>query len=749
MAEKRPSLPGRLFGLRHGLAVRFTALFLGMALIVAVTGMFGISKISLVGGTVQDMVRTRAAQEKLAVLMKVTVQESRVHLLEAALAFREFEDFEFARDDYEMMRDRFRGYVNLLLKGNAKVGIEAAPTGSKLEQKVNAVQAVWADFENAAGRLISLKAELLEAAKADKTGAAAKASLSDLQLNTMIREGILTASGRVETAIDDLLVTVGGLMSETREQVAAVQRKARIALISVIISAVVLAPLLGMAATSRLVIRPLLEIKGAAEKVASGDLTHTLPIRGRSEIALLGGAINTMAANLKEMFLRIREVTESLSQTAGEIVSSSRRVMSAADVQKTAIETTAAAVADLSASNTVMAESAHQLSQSAVNASAVITQTRQAINSVAGNSDVLESSTEETASSVHEMIMSIREISAGLEQFSAASERITSSVTEVTASTREIEHHAGESVGLAEQVLADASGRGTAAAVAAIAGIEHIRASVGSLADVVRSLGKRSQDIGSILTIIDDIADRTNLLALNAAILSAQAGEHGRGFAVVASEIKHLAEKTSLSVKEIGGLIATVREETASSVTKAASGLQAVDAGLKLVRGVESALDGIAKSSVAASDMAKAIQRSTAEEAQAVGQIAQAIQQMVGQAENIARALQEQNTGSAFISGQTEKMKGISRQVRGAIGEQRQGSAHMVEAIGDVARQAESIAQATGLQKEKSADIVRSMSRIQEATGSLVVSSNEMKATVGALTAAAQKLHDELGKFTV
>ena len=107
--------------------------------------------------------------------------------------------------------------------------------------------------------------------------------------------------------------------------------------------------------------------------------------------------------------------------------------MSAADVQKTAIETTAGAVADLSASNTAMAESAHRLSQSAVNASSVITQTRQAINSVAGSSDVLESSTEETASSVHEMIMSIREISKGLEQFSAASERITSSVTEVTA----------------------------------------------------------------------------------------------------------------------------------------------------------------------------------------------------------------------------------------------------------------------------------------------------------------------------
>jgi hypothetical protein len=70
MAEKRPSFLGRFSALRHGLSARFTALFLVMALIVAATGTFGISKIALVGGTVQEMVRTRAAQEKMAVLMK-------------------------------------------------------------------------------------------------------------------------------------------------------------------------------------------------------------------------------------------------------------------------------------------------------------------------------------------------------------------------------------------------------------------------------------------------------------------------------------------------------------------------------------------------------------------------------------------------------------------------------------------------------------------------------------------------------
>jgi methyl-accepting chemotaxis protein len=749
MAEKARTLLRRLLDLRSGLAARFTALFMVMALIVAATGAFGISRVTLVGSGVQEMVRTRAAQEKMSVLMKVTVQESRVHLLEAAMALGAAEDFEFARDDYEMVRDRFRGYLNLLLKGNDKVGIQAAPAGSKLEQRIVAVQAVWGGFEAAADRLLALKTQLLEAAKADASGAAARAALGDPRLTALLREDILTATGKVESAIDELLLTVGGLMNETREQVAALQRRTRVALVSVVVAAVGLALLLGMAATNRLVIRPLLEMRGAAEKIASGDLTHALPIRGRSEIALLAGAINTMAGNLKGMFLKIRDVTGSLSQTTGEIVLSSKKVMDAADVQRAAIQTTAGAVADMGASHAAVAESAHRLSQSAVSASTVITQTRQAINSVAGSSDVLEASTGETASSVQQMIMNIREISRGLEQLSASSEKISSSVTEVTAATREIEHHAGESVSLAERVLSDASGRGAAAAADAIAGIERIRASVGALANVVQSLGKRSQDIGSILTIIDDIAERTNLLALNAAILSAQAGVHGRGFAVVAAEIKHLAEKTSVSVKEIGGLIGAVREETASSVAKAAGGLEAVDAGLKLVRGVESALGGIANSSVASADMARAIQRSTAEEARAVTQIAQGIQEMIGQAGSIARALHEQNAGSVFIVGQTEKVKDVARQVRGAIGEQRQGSAHMVEAIGDVARQAEAIAQATGTQRQKSADIARSMERFQEATASLADSSNEMKVTVGALTAAAQELHDELGKFTV
>ena len=134
MTEPRRSFPSRLQSLRHGLAARFTALLLVMALIVAATGTFGIVKITLVGSSVQQMVRTRAAQEKMAVLMKVAVQESRVHLLEAATVATAA-DFEVAKDDYEMMRDRLRGYVELLLAGNARSASRPRRRGARSSRR--------------------------------------------------------------------------------------------------------------------------------------------------------------------------------------------------------------------------------------------------------------------------------------------------------------------------------------------------------------------------------------------------------------------------------------------------------------------------------------------------------------------------------------------------------------------------------------------------------------------------------------
>ncbi len=500
---------------------------------------------------------------------------------------------------------------------------------------------------------------------------------------------------------------------------------------------------------SRSIISPITTMQKAAERIASGDLASVIDVKGEDEMARLGGAINGMAFNLKDMISKIQNITNSIASVTSKISASSGNILSAADVQKKAIEETSVAIAEMNESTKSVAMSAESLSDSSLNTSSAIMQMAKSIEKVAESSQVFDESTQETASSVEEMVANIKQIAESLENLSASSEEVASSVAEVNATIREIEGHADKSVGLAEKVMFEASDRGIGAASAALAGMQNIRTSVRALSDVINVLGKRSGDIGTILTVIDDVADQTNLLALNAAILAAQAGEQGKAFAVVADEIKSLAERTSVSTREIAELITSVQDETRSSVEMAAGGIVAVEEGLKLVKDVNDALKGIVDSSQVSTEMSKAIQRATSEESHVIRQITESIKEMSKQVENISRALQEQNRGSRFIIEATDKMKDMSRHVKDATAQQSDGSRQISGAIDNVARQAEQIAGATGSQNQRSGEVVESMGKIQSTTGNLINSSNQMNAAIIALMEEAKNLLRELEKFTV
>ncbi len=112
--------------------------------------------------------------------------------------------------------------------------------------------------------------------------------------------------------------------------------------------------------------------------------------------------------------------------------------------------------------------------------------------------------------------------------------------------------------------------------------MRSIASSVRETAQKVQELGSRSDQIGKIVGVIDDIADQTNLLALNAAIEAARAGEQGRGFAVVADEVRKLAERTTKATKEIAEMIQSVQTETRGAVEKMQSGTQQVEKGVEV-----------------------------------------------------------------------------------------------------------------------------------------------------------------------
>jgi methyl-accepting chemotaxis protein len=175
-----------------------------------------------------------------------------------------------------------------------------------------------------------------------------------------------------------------------------------------------------------------------------------------------------------------------------------------------------------------------------------------------------------------------------------------------------------------------------------------IAASVRGTAKQVEELGKSSDQIGRIIGVIEDIADQTNLLALNAAIEAARAGEQGRGFAVVADEVRKLAERTTTATKEIAQMIRTVQGETRAAVTAMEAGTRQVEEGVKTTAQAGDSLKEIIQTSEHVGEMITHIataanqQSSAGEEInQNMEQIAKLVRESADGAQQAAKACQD------------------------------------------------------------------------------------------------------------
>lgn len=558
----------------------------------------------------------------------------------------------------------------------------------------------------------------------------------------MVKYGGLSADG-------DLLLNEMQSIADNVRKRADSDSKKIIRLISGIAIVIMLMLSLLLISTYRAIIRPIDRINNTAEKMASGDLTTTVEIKGNDEIASLGMAINRMASNLKDMLTKIKSVTDSVSGVTEIITLSSGKVLSGANAQNEAIEKTASFIDEIDNSISSVALASDSLAASSEQASSSIVEMATSIERVAESANVFSANASDAASSIEEMVASMKEIAESLELISSSSEETASSITEINAAVKEVESSAAESVSLAEHVTEEASEKGMKAANAAINGMEEVKTSVGAIAEVINRLGKRSEEIGQILNVIEEVADETNLLALNAAILAAQAGEHGKGFAVVAGEIKSLAGKTSLSTKEIAALIKSVQSETRASVEMADTGIKSVEKGVKLVKEVNVALKSILDSSTPSTEKAKLIQRAATEQSKAIKDITKAISSMSEQIEHISKATKEQSKGSSMIIESIGKIKELAHHVKKATSEQSIGSKQISETIENVSLQAEQIAGATSKQREKSKEIVKAIENIKKIAGESVSTAGEMNSFTKVMEEEAKTLLAELQRFKV
>jgi len=472
-------------------------------------------------------------------------------------------------------------------------------------------------------------------------------------VDTMITFGKLSAN------TDKLLRLMTHLKIEARQRTSNYIFTITIAMGGIAVALLLLTALV-LTSILRSISKPLEEISASAQKISKGNLKIDIAVKRNDELGLVADSFRSMVTSLRQMIGQSSAISRDVNQAATQIAESSGLVFSSVRIQNIAIEHTVSSMEDVDQSVTQLQESSRQLFDDATATSSAATELAASISDVADNADSLDSNAHKAVTDLEEMVASGSAIVSSVEKLSIFAEQTSLSIEQIGSTIKSVQDTANRSVTLAEQVSKASSEQGMAAILDAMAGIENIRHSVSALSEVVNRLGDKSIQIGKIITVIEDIASQTGLLALNAAILAAQAGQHGRSFAVVASEIRSLSDRTFLSTKEIVDVITSVQAESSSSVKMAHAGMDAVQQGITLIERVKQALESIYDTSLASTKMSHTIHKETTAEVMVINSINESIVTLRDQIDEISRAVRVQNGNTGDMNRLMEQIKQIA-----------------------------------------------------------------------------------------
>ncbi|MDP6453889.1 MAG: methyl-accepting chemotaxis protein [SAR202 cluster bacterium] len=391
-------------------------------------------------------------------------------------------------------------------------------------------------------------------------------------------------------------------------------------------------PLVKVGETARdLAERAIPGLVSVTRAVAEGDLTQStdlkmkpVDIKSEDEIGQMANSFNTMIEQLEIGGNSINDMVKGLGETIGQV-----------------------------------GATAGSLAVASSQLSAAADQAGNATNGIASSSQQMASGAETQARSVDETNTVIMQLSGAIDQISQGSEEqatgvnlATDIVNQVSAATGEVAQYA-QTAADGSRVAGETAQKGAEMVGQTVQGMEKISVAVNAASRQISDLGTQSEEIGKIVAVIDDIAAQTNLLALNAAIEAARAGEQGRGFAVVADEVRGLAERVSQATTEIASLIDSIQKGVSESVKAVEEGTVQVDQGVKQAEEAGVALNEILISVGSVVEQIEQISAS-AEEVNASSE------EMVSTIESVSN-ITERNTAT------TQEMAANSQQVTKAV----------------------------------------------------------------------------------
>jgi methyl-accepting chemotaxis protein len=508
------------------------------------------------------------------------------------------------------------------------------------------------------------------------------------------------------------------------------------------------------------IIRPITSLQGVMEKARQGDLTgrftvqstagDSSPERGAGDEAVkMGHSFNAMMDSLEAIFGLVRQATEEVFGACRTLTILAEELTRGGEDQGRVVEDVSSSMLEMNASIKAVSRSASGNLRSAEDVNASLLQIASSIKEVAGSSDVLASTVAGMAQLIREMVESTHQTADNVADLLSRLERSSASLNQVNSAIRSINEKAESASGLAQRVATRTAGEGAESVRKARAGMEEIRRVVLDSTQVIRALGEKSADIDSIVGVIKDVSDQTNLLSLNASILAAQAGENGKGFAVVAQEINDLSDRVSSSTGEITRLVATILSEIGQALRSMQLGSEKVEEGVVVMKSVETALTLVVEESGRAAEASRAIGEATQGQAAAIGEMTSLEEGIVRRCTEISRAADLQKANCDTVTGTVGNISAMAAQLKRATVEQSQGIRMIGDSMSGTVAAAQEISRAAEEEGQQSGLIIEAMEKTTAVTGRTKEVAARLASVVSTLNGHSDSLIKAMRRFTL
>jgi methyl-accepting chemotaxis protein len=406
-----------------------------------------------------------------------------------------------------------------------------------------------------------------------------------------------------------------------------------VGIVSVFVSVVV-----GSTMISRKVVGPITEINKIVQDIQEGNLSPRIEVKTTDDE--IGKMVVLFKRMVEETFSPILQLKESSEKIASGDLSEELHMSGKGDIQK------------LVDSFRMMLDSLKR----------IVSDERETSSLVSSTSDGLASISEEMNSTTEEVSTAIQRIASGAQHQAERIKEVVKIVGDQLTSVEQVVSSA-ESAADASTKASEVAQKGGDSAQVALQKMREIQAVVDGATEIVRKLGERTKEIHQIVNVITNIAQQTNLLALNAAIEAARAGEHGRGFAVVADEVRKLAEGSGRAASQISLLVDQIETETKKAVDQMENGAKDVSVGATVIDSALASLEDIAATIEETAAMVEEITAATEEQKASAERIVQAVDEVAKIAEDTSAASEETCISTESLTASMQEMTASAQEL--------------------------------------------------------------------------------------